>query len=446
MSYKDKLIGKPKSNREFNFKILVFPNITYSKDIRKDSYIVVLDNVIRQLNEIRPDIFWTILTPQWLYEFDHDNVEQIEITIPTYPNRMRTYFNSEQLLKLIKPSENDYDVVYSHLPEQTLAIKNLFDNSTNIRPKIIGYSHWFETQENSAYDPTMFKQNIMGILEMDECGVNSKWLKDFVSNKSSKFLNDESIKKLNKIVQPHYLGVDEISIKKDFFPKTILFNHRADMYTGFDWFIEQMDLLWEKRKDFEVYTTLAKVKRPYTKKIELAGRRDYYDFISQMHMGVATFKKYSAWSISTTDGLSHGVPYVVPNKFCYPEMVGDKYPLLYDGKDFLDKVELMLDNPEMRAEINNYLKPKLKKMTWNKTVPLWNKKWDLVSKSSNDTEAYQRIVKFIRTKGTMGISVTKGQIIKHLGWGKRIAFTPYRNRLRKEKDIKLTRIGYEVIK
>ena len=80
MSYKDKLIGKPKSNREFNFKILVFPNITYSKDIRKDSYIVVLDNVIRQLNEIRPDIFWTILTPQWLYEFDHDNVEQIEIT------------------------------------------------------------------------------------------------------------------------------------------------------------------------------------------------------------------------------------------------------------------------------------------------------------------------------------------------------------------------------
>ena len=56
MSYKEKIYGKPKSNREFNFKILVFPNITYSKDIRKDSYIVVLDNVIKQLNKIRPDI------------------------------------------------------------------------------------------------------------------------------------------------------------------------------------------------------------------------------------------------------------------------------------------------------------------------------------------------------------------------------------------------------
>ena len=36
----------------------------------------------------------------------------------------------------------DYDIVYSHLPEHTLQLKNLFFNSTNIDPKFIGYCHW----------------------------------------------------------------------------------------------------------------------------------------------------------------------------------------------------------------------------------------------------------------------------------------------------------------
>ena len=62
-----------------------------------------------------------------------------------------------------------------------------------------------------------------------------------------------------------------------------------------------------------------------------------------MKVGVGCFQKYSAWSISTTDSLSMGVPYVLPNKLCYPEMVGKDYPLLYDdGKDLLDDILLSL--------------------------------------------------------------------------------------------------------
>ena len=37
-------------DREYPYKILVYPNITYQKDLEKDSYVVVLHNVIKELN------------------------------------------------------------------------------------------------------------------------------------------------------------------------------------------------------------------------------------------------------------------------------------------------------------------------------------------------------------------------------------------------------------
>ena len=44
------------SDREYTYKVLVYPNITYMKDLEKDSYVVVLRNVIKELNKVRDDI------------------------------------------------------------------------------------------------------------------------------------------------------------------------------------------------------------------------------------------------------------------------------------------------------------------------------------------------------------------------------------------------------
>jgi len=240
--------------------------------------------------------------------------------------------------------------------------------------------------------------------------------------------------------------VDDISTGHEYKPKTILFNHRDNEYTGYTWFVKQMDELYKHRQDFKVYTTLTDLDRPYAERVKLHSRDDYLNFVRSMHMGVGCFQKYSAWSISTTDGLSQGVPYVLPDGMCYPEMVGEQYPLLYksgDGNEFLDMIEEMLDNPAARDEANEYLAPKLDGFKWGERVAKWFDGWKYFDelKPMSDTESYKKIVDYIHSRK----SVSKKQLLEHMGWGVRISFSEYRNRLRLEDTIKFTKNRYEVI-
>jgi len=435
------------SDKEYPYKILVYPNITYMRDLEKDSYVVVLRNVIKELNKVRDDIHWTIMSPGDIKSLTFENTTQIPINLPSYPNAMRCHFNYNEIKANLRWKHTDYDVVYSHLPEHTLNMTNLLENDTNISPKYVGYCHWYEVDENTNYSKRMLMDNYNGMLEMKECGVNSIWLKELVLEKAKKYYNDEIISKLDKIIQPHYLGIDkinnvEIPTKK----KTIIFNHRDNYYTGWTWFIDSMDELYKQRQDFTVYTTLADLDRPYAKRVKISDRDEYLDFIRSMHVGVGTFQKYSAWSISTTDSLSMGVPYILPNKLCYPEMVGKDYPLLYEGRDgFLQKLNGALDDDGSVDKAKTYLKTKIEEFPWAKRVPDWFGGWDFLTTDSFDmigekSEAYPKIVDFIHKKK----SVTKKEILDYLGWGVRISFSPYRNRLRTEPTIKFTKNRYEV--
>ena len=435
------------SDKEYPYKILVYPNITYMRDLEKDSYVVVLRNVIKELNKVRDDIHWTIMSPGDIKSLTFKNTTQIPINLPSYPNAMRCHFNYNEIKANLRWKHTDYDVVYSHLPEHTLNMSNLLENDTNISPKYVGYCHWYEVNENTNYSKRMLMDNYNGMLEMEECGVNSIWLKELVLEKAKEWYNKETISKLDKIIKPHYLGIDKINnVEVPTKKKTIIFNHRDNYYTGWTWFIDRMDELYKQRQDFTVYTTLADLDRPYAKRVKISDRDEYLDFIRSMHVGVGTFQKYSAWSISTTDSLSMGVPYILPNKLCYPEMVGKDYPLLYNGKDeFLQKVNGALDDDGSVDKAKNYLKTKIEEFPWASRVPDWFGGWNFLSPDKFDmigdkSESYNKIVDFIHKKK----SVTKKKILDYLGWGVRISFSPYRNRLRTEPTIRFTKNRYEV--
>ena len=427
---------------ECKYRILVWPNITYSEDLEKDSYVVVLSNVIREVNKIVPGVFWTIVTPKEVNSLKFQNTEQIIYDFPTYPNSMRIHFDFRKVMNLIDWKRNDYDIVYSHLPEHTLQLSNLFNNQTNIRPKFIGYCHWYEVEENTAYLKNVFMNNIAGTLEMQECGVNSKWLKSLVLERAAKYYSKNVLEDLEKIIQPHYLGTDaDVGDNTNIVQKSILFNHRPNQYTGWNEFLSTMDNLYKVRQDFTVYVTLAEEERPYIKKVCL-DRKGYSNFLKQMQVGVGFFKSYSAWSISATDGMSRGLPYLLPKKLCYPEMVGDDYPLFFTNTDqFLTKLEKALDNPDFRKDNSESLLKVVNNLTWENTVPKWFNKWNVFEfdKLTKDTPRYNDILELIKTKGT----VSKETLMDFLGWGVNISMSPYRNRLRDETGITFLKNTYQ---
>ncbi len=442
----NEFLEETNSGTEYKYKILVWPNITYSDDLEKDSYVQVMHNVIKSVSKNHPDVFWYVVTPKLLKSFQFDNVEQLIHDFPTYPNSMRIDFDFKKIHQLIDWRSTDIDLVYSHLPEATLQLANLFYNTTDIHPEFLGYCHWYEIEENTSYGKNVFLNNIAGTLQMKECGVNSKWLKDLILDKASKYYSGKVISQLNRIIQPHYLGTD-IDLEFDnptIIPKSILFNHRPSEYTGWESFLKSMDLLYIKRQDFTVYTTLAPAVRPYIKKLDL-NKKDYYDLFKKMHVGVGCFKDYSAWSLSVVDGLSRGLPYLLPNKLCYPEMVGIDYPLFYKTDDqFLVKLEKILDNPTFKNDNYDYLENIVSGLSWDSCVDSWFNNWDIFNSDNvltKKTDKYKEIYEFIKTKRF----VSKKDIIDYLGWGMNIVWTPYRNMLRKEKHIKFVKNGYEFV-
>lgn len=434
-------------DREVKFKILVWPNITKLSNLEKDSYVVVLRQVIKFVNTHYSNVHWTVVSPPGVKY--GEGVDTIIYSVPEHPNAMRNHFDLMDIEKKISHRSNDYDIVYSHLPEQTLQLSNYFNNHTGLRPRMIGYCHWYEVKENTAPNINTFNANILGTLEMEECGVNSNWLKRLVIDRASTTFNDDILKKLDRIIQPHKLGTDiDLSNPQLELPKSILFNHRSDGYTGWKRFIALMDKLYIKRQDFKVYMTFpTEDSRPYLVKMKLDDKKDYYNFIKQMTVGVCMFEDYSAWSLSCTDGLSRGIPYLLPRKLCYPEMVGDKYSLFYENDEhFLSRLNWALDNTELKNERRDELKVIAESLTWEESLKTWFKCWNVFDettyKTFKNSDVYEKeIIPFIRKRKT----VNKADFLKQFRWGYNIDWGMYRNMLRMDRRVKLFVDRYEFV-
>ena len=431
----------------YKYKILVYPNITYQKDLEKDSYVVVLGNIIRELNRIRNDIHWTIFSPTHIDSLSFKNTEQLILPLPSYPNAMRLHFDQKTIINAINFRKNDYDIVYSHLPEHTLQLKNVFLNETNIEPKFIGYTHWTEFPEITNYKATVMDINFLGLLAMDKCGINTQGQKNLILKNAKTNFNDDVVDRLDKILEPQYLGWEIPKYKKQNTDKKIIvFNHRPHTYKNYPWFLEQMDKLWEVRKDFEVWVPLADSTedREYLTN-DKYDRQGYFSKLSSCYVGVCAKQKYSGWAVSATDGMSVGVPYLFSHDDYYHELAGDSgiyYP--YD-KIFHRKLEELLDNKNLRDEWSQKALNKFEQGKWENAIIPFNKMIDDTIQNlpmlKNDTDTYKKVVDFIHRKK----SVTKSDILNMLNWGVRITFSGYRNRLRNEPTIRFTKNRYEVI-
>ena len=434
------------NDKEYGYNILVYPNITYQKDLEKDSYVVVLGNIIRELNKIRDDIYWTIISPRQIDSLDFDNTEQIILPLPSYPNAMRTHFDFKTIIREIDWKKKHYDIVWTHLPEHTLQLKNLLYNNTNINPLFIGYTHWTEFPEITNYEMTMMDVNILGLLEMERCGINTLGQKELILKNAKKSFNKESLIRLDEIIVPNYLGWEIPKYKKQTSDKKIIvYNHRPHTYKDYPWFLKQMERLWEHRQDFELWVPLTdSVTKPYMTN-DKYDRFGYFSKLSSCYIGVCCKQRYGGWAISATDGMSVGVPYMFSDDDYYHELADSAGIYYKDGGEFFKKINNILDDDNDRKYWSDKSLERFEQGKWETAINQFNDMLnDTIDKLpiiKNETDSYKRILDFIHKKK----SVSKEDILDYLNWGVRISFTSYRNRLRNESTIKFTKNRYEVI-
>ena len=429
-------IGKKQSLQK-TVRVLVYPNITFQKDIEKDSYIQVITNQIKILNEIRDDLWFYLILPCPVSSLNFDNVTQWFVDLPTYPQTMRSHFDVFKIQKMLN-SEYDFDVVMSHLPEHTHALKNVLYNVTHHIPPVFGYCHWFDLKDVVAWPKDSFIQNITGLLEYERCYLNTEYQKNLVLNQAKETFNDKTIRRLNDILTVQHLGVEPDDITNDINPnpkKIIVFNHRPDAYKHFNNFIKIMDDLWKDRQDFLVWIPLLteKLNKSYITN-DKGNKEWYYNKLKECCVGFSPKQKYGGWSVATTDGMMNGVPYIMYNE--------DYYKELYNDADFFSTdtqaVSLLnkyLNDTEYRNEQAkkslNHIKKNL--VYRNKIVEMNDYMNELLSsqKEIKDSQKLYEIIDWIKTSK----SVSKSEILDNLNWGRGIKWTPYRRALMKHPNI-----------
>ena len=429
-------IGKKQSLQK-TVRVLVYPNITFQKDIEKDSYIQVITNQIKILNEIRDDLWFYLILPCPVSSLNFDNVTQWFVDLPTYPQTMRSHFDVFKIQKMLN-SEYDFDVVMSHLPEHTHALKNVLYNVTHHIPPVFGYCHWFDLKDVVAWPKDSFIQNITGLLEYERCYLNTEYQKNLVLNQAKETFNDKTIRRLNDILTVQHLGVEPDDITNDINPnpkKIIVFNHRPDAYKHFNNFIKIMDDLWKDRQDFLVWIPLLteKLNKSYITN-DKGNKEWYYNKLKECCVGFSPKQKYGGWSVATTDGMMNGVPYIMYNEDYYKELYNDADFFSTDTQA-ISLLNKYLNNTEYRNDQAkkslNHIKNNL--VYKNKIVEMNDYMNELLSsqKEIKDSQKLYEIIDWIKTSK----SVSKSEILNNLNWGRGIKWTPYRRALMKHPNI-----------
>lgn len=416
-------------------RVLLYPNITYQRALSKDSYVQVATKMVRELGP--EGLWWYVPLTERLPVFEMPNVTQWEVPLPTYPNTMRVHFDAFWWKDMLGPAR-DFDVVFSHLPEHTLALMNVLYNTTHHRPLVFGYSHWFEFEEVTKYLKNLFPVNVLGLLEMERCFVNTEDQRQLVLEESSSWFNDHVLARLERILEPFRLGVDAADVaeapRRDTEP-VIVFNHRPQAYKHFPEFVEAMDRLYERRKDFRVWVPLlGESSRPYMY-ADSYDKEGYYRHLSACRVGVSPAQVYRGWSVATTDGLMNGTPFVMYDAPYYRELWGGG-DFFADQEGLLSLLERYLDNPGYRtAKAEEGLAHIRANLLYRHNIDrIRNAIQNCVDSSHavrETAKGYQRARNIVREQGR----VSKKDLIRALGWGRGIPWTPYRRRLMEDPNI-----------
>ena len=440
MSTIEELFGE-KFKPQKTLRILVYPNITYAKDLEKDSYIQVIYSMITEMNKIRDDLFFYLVMPKHMMMFSSafPNTHQFIIPCPSYPQNMRMHFNVKSF-DIIRHRKWDFDLIFSHLPEHTLNIKNVLYNTSSHNPPVVGYCHWFDIKDVVVSSMHALNYNLIGILEMKRCYLNTQAQKELVLEEAGKILSVWNCKRLDEIMTVQHPGIRKEDIVEEPLKETkkiIAFNHRPATYKDFDNFIKTTDELWKQRQDFKVWIPLLdSPTRPYIY-VDKFDKIGYYNELRRCRVGYSPKQQYGGWSVATTDGIMKGTPFIMYDAPYYKELnpTGDFFK---NNDDAIKLLNLYLNDTVHRNNIAgiglNHLKNNL--IYENEMKDMLEYFDKIVSFEKCVTDRSKRLKEMVKQVEKEG-RVTKEKLTE---WIKNdrpygVALTPYRRALLKHPNI-----------
>ena len=431
------------------YQVLCVPNITSQAALDKDSYVLVMENVIKELNKIRDDLFFHIPITKYTKRLDFDNTKQYIFKMPSFPNAMRGHYSFYQWNEVLNAKKIEMDVIWSHLPEQTTNIKNHCHNIYSQDIPVIGYSHWIENSEFAPnWKTTFYHNNITGMLQMDKCGLNTQTQIDALLEEASEHYSQKTIDKLRDIMIPLYLGIEQDKISKSVktdTDKVIVFNHRTKEYRGWKRFIKIIQKLRSQRQDFKVFcsmidpTGIQMLKKSFNDMsfFDFDGPSDRDEYIAKLENCRVGFHGGTRWAMSSQDGSCKGIPYVYEIGKETGELFGDQMESGFKTTEEAVKLfNRMLDDNDWRNEQSQLALDHCSNVhTWgNRIVPFNDMITEAIDKQLSDViksgDKKDDIVEFVKRNKMVDTQTMSD----YLGWGKQIGFRRYRNYLRTEVD------------
>jgi hypothetical protein len=338
-------------------KVLVIPNITNYSNIEKDSFVDVLFNHVNALKNYG-EYFWYVIMPKGnvCAKLNMlDNIKQIEVPIPGDMMNQRC-FPSEELVGVLK--NTDYDIIYSHLPDWNVVGRY----KKTVDTKIIGYCHWWEMSHCNGIDnrPGKAKElwlpnEILGVLQMDTCFINTQDQKNKVIEEAKKWFGDDVLKQLDQKLCVWNLGVIKDKIISEPNPNKyniIVFNHRTAGYKNYNKFVGYMEAYKKHRQDFKVWVPQYQKKDkmlPWFDITKLASKQEYYEKLQLCKVGIQPLQTNYGWSVSATDCMMNGTPMIFHNSDCYREI--DPNGMFFNNqKELFELLDKILDDDTYRSE------------------------------------------------------------------------------------------------
>ena len=415
-------------------RILVYPNITFAKDIAKDSFVQYLATGIAKLNILRNDLHFTVWMPEPVTLLNFENVRQVIWPLPTHAPAMRVHFDVPAAKRLLS-HDADYDIVWSHLPEQTHALYATIVNLTHHRPAVFGYAHWFDLPQVATWDGASFRENISGLLHMHRCYLNTNAQKRLVLTQAAETFAPSVCQQLDEILVPQALGIPPeriVSTIPQNTEKVIVFNHRPDPYKDFPSFLRAMRELRKSRQDFTVWIPLLDTAPEPWIVVNKFSKEEYYKKLRLCRVGIAPKQTYAGWSLSATDGLMNGCPYIFYGADYYTEL----HPTADTFGSWAEALTLLHRYLDDEVYRNDQAQCALVRAAQLSIEPRMEELSAYITELASSipartSDTMNKLVDIIRSTG----AISKSALMKPLGWGRGIPWTPYRRALLQHQNI-----------